>query len=108
MPNIVHRIGTSKTSVKKMYDSIATIEGLSKWWTPHVSGESKIGGILHFRFSKGGPDFEVVSLESPKKVEWRCIQGPKEWLDTHIAFNISEEFGETVLQFKHSGWREEV
>ena len=108
MPNIIHRIGTDKATVKQMYDAVSTVEGLANWWTKKVSGESEIGGILQFRFSKGGPDFEVIELQPLKKVEWKCVQGPKEWVDTHIEFNISRENEETVLLFKHGGWREEV
>jgi uncharacterized protein YndB with AHSA1/START domain len=108
MPNIIHRIGTEKATVKQMYDAISTAEGLAAWWTKNVSGESKVGNVLHFHFSKGGPDFQVLELQPNKKVEWKCIQGPKEWVDTHIEFYISEQDGETILLFKHSGWREEV
>ena len=108
MPNIIHRIGTDKAGVRQMYDAVSTTEGLANWWTKKVSGESKIGSILQFRFSKGGPDFEVIDLQPLKKVEWKCVQGPKEWIDTHIEFNISRENEETVLLFKHGGWREEV
>ena len=108
MPNIVHRIGTDKATVQQLYNAVSTIEGLSNWWTTNVTGESKIGGIIQFRFSKGGPDFEVINLELLKRVEWKCVQGPKEWIDTHIEFYISTENDETVLLFKHCGWREEV
>ena len=108
MPNIIHRIGTGKATVKQMYETVSIVEGLANWWTKKVSGESKSGGILQFRFSKGGPDFEVIDLQPLKKVEWKCVQGPKEWVDTHIEFNISKENEETVLLFKHGGWREEV
>ncbi len=108
MPNILHRIGTGKATVQQMYDAISTIKGLSGWWTTKVEGEIKIGGILQFRFSKGGPDFEIIDLQPLKKAEWKCVQGPKEWVDTHIEFNISKENEETVLLFKHGGWREEV
>lgn len=108
MPNIIHRIGTEKTTVQQLYNAVSGIEGLSKWWTKNISGESKVGSIIQFRFSKGGPDFEVVELNPLKKVEWKCVQGPKEWIDTHIEFSILKENEEIVLLFKHSGWREEV
>ena len=108
MPNIVHRIGTQKATVQQMYEAVATVEGLSSWWTTNVNGETKIGDILQFRFSKGGPDFKIIDLQPMKRVEWKCIQGPREWIDTHIEFNISHVDKETILLFKHSGWREEV
>jgi Activator of Hsp90 ATPase homolog 1-like protein len=108
MPNIIHRIGTEKATTQQLYEVVATAEGLRKWWTIHVNGEAKVGNILQFRFPKGGPDFEVLELTPIEKVEWKCVQGPKEWIDTHIEFNILNDSGETVLMFKHSGWREEV
>ncbi len=108
MPNIIHRIGSNKTTVQQLYDSISSITGLSNWWTKNVSGESKIGSVIQFRFSKGGPDFEVIDMQNLKRVEWKCVQGPKEWIDTHIEFDILNEQDEIILLFKHSGWREEV
>jgi len=108
MPNIIHRIGTTKATPDQMYNAVTTIEGLSGWWTLNSKGDPGIGGVIQFRFSKGGPDFQVIDAEPFKRVEWRCIQGPKEWIDTHIEFDISDENGETVLLFKHGRWREEV
>ena len=75
-----------------------------------IISESEIGGIIQFRFSKGSPDFnfEVIDLQSLKTVEWKCLHGPKERINTHFGFNSSIENEETVLLFKHSGCREEV
>jgi hypothetical protein len=107
MPNILHRIGTNKATEKQLFNAVATTEGLANWWTTKVSGKSEIGGVLKFRFGKGGPDFKIIDLQPLKKVEWKCVQGPKDWLDTHIEFNILKEKGEKVLLFRHGGWREE-
>jgi len=62
MPNIIHRIGTEKTTVQQLYNAVSSIKGLTSWWTKNISGESKVGSIIQFRFSKGGPDFEVIDL----------------------------------------------
>ncbi len=108
MPNIVHRIGSFKVTPQEIYDAVSTVAGLARWWTTNITGESKIGNRVHFQFSKGGPDFEVIDLVPNKRVEWKCVQGPKEWIDTHIEFDIRTEEKETILVFKHSRWREEV
>ena len=108
MPNIIHRIGTDKATIKQVYDAISTVDGLASWWTTNILGESKVGSTIQFLFPNEGPDFVVMDLQPPTKVEWKCIQGPKEWIDTHIKFNISDENDEIVLLFKHCGWREEV
>jgi uncharacterized protein YndB with AHSA1/START domain len=107
MPNIVHRIGIESSSPEEVYPSIATREGLATWWTETVLGESRVGGVLQFRFPNTGPDFEVLELAPNERVRWKCVVGPDEWLDTHIEFDLSVVDGETVVLFKHSGWREE-
>jgi len=108
MPNIIHRIGISNTTPTKVYNSIATIDGIRMWWTTSITGISKEDHVINFRFGEGGPDFKVIKLEPYKRVEWQCVAGPPEWIDTHIEFNIIEQKDEVVLIFKHSGWRKEV
>lgn len=108
MPNILHRIGTEQTTVAQMYEALSTIKGLASWWTTRISGESRMGGKLQFLFSGGGPEFEVIELKPQERVEWKCVNGPKEWIDTHIEFIVTKEDQETILLFRHCGWREEV
>jgi len=105
MLNIVHRIGISNTTLKEVYNAIATREGIASWWTTEVHGTSEVGKVLEFRFGQGGPHFEVLKLVPMKMVEWKCVSGPPEWMDTHIEFNISKQDDEIVLLFKHSGWK---
>lgn len=74
MPNIVHRIGTSNTTHEKLYDAIATIEGLKSWWTINVDGKSEEGEILKFRFGRGSPDFQVIPLKQNEKDRRKFLQ----------------------------------
>ena len=108
MPNIVHRIGMEKASPEQVYRSVATREGLASWWTEKVTGDSKVGNVLQFRFETGGSDFEVLELTPPKRVRWKCVAGPEQWVDTRVYFDIIQEEGETILLFKHCGWRDET
>jgi hypothetical protein len=104
MPNILHRIGTEQATVAQMYGALSTIKGLTSWWTTQISGESKMGGKLQFLFSSGGPEFEVIDLNPGTRRVEMC-ERPKEWIDTHIEFTIAKEDQETVLLFRHCGWR---
>ena len=107
MPNIIHRIGMPNSTVEEVFQAVATPEGLASWWTTQVQGGKEEGDILEFRFGEGGPDFEIVKMEKNRRVEWKCLVGAPEWIDTHIEFEISELGEEIILLFKHSGWREE-
>ena len=89
MANILHRIGIPKTTLEAVYNLIATTRGIETWWTTNVVGESKIGNELQFIFGgEDGPIFKIIELEQNKKVLWKCIVGPPEWIETHIEFII--------------------
>jgi hypothetical protein len=68
----------------------------------------QLAQFFNLCFSDGGPAFEVIELTPPTKVIWKCVKGPDEWIDAQIYFDISNIDSETVLLFKHGGWREEV
>ena len=107
MPNIVHRIGI-ESSPEPVYEALATKAGVASWWTETVTGESKVGANLQFKFPDTGPEFKVLELSPNKQVRWECVAGPEDWLGTRIHFDISFNEGETTILFKHCGWREEL
>jgi len=109
MVDIRHRVGIA-TSPDRLYDSLATVEGLSRWWTTTVTGDAAPGGRLAFYFGHDEPGavMEVVSTTPGTQVVWRCVEGPAEWLDTTVSFDLVAAEGETVLRFAHAGWEEPV
>ena len=113
MVDIIHRIGI-KSSVAKVYKALSTIDGLAHWWTNDVEGDEKIGGKIEFTFrSKTGDEIgkmimEVQKLNDQKEVQWRCIDGPAEWIGTDITFQLSQQDDQTIMIFGHRNWREAV
>jgi uncharacterized protein YndB with AHSA1/START domain len=113
MPDIFHKVGI-KAPIAKVYNSLATAEGVKAWWTQEISGESKLGGTLIFFFRnddgsiKGEMHAEVMALAPNKRVQWLVKSGPKEWVGTTITFDLSEADGYTIVLFAHRKWREEV
>ena len=113
MVDIIHRVGI-KAPPAKVYEAVATVEGVAGWWTKDATGASKVGGNMTFRFhSPGGEqigkfDMEVLELIPGKKVRWRVKDGPKEWVGTDIDFSLSQEGDQTVVLFGHRNWREAV
>jgi uncharacterized protein YndB with AHSA1/START domain len=61
MPDILHKVGI-KSSPDNVYKALATVEGLSRWWTSDTRGESTVGGVAQFRFGDGGFDMKVLEL----------------------------------------------
>jgi uncharacterized protein YndB with AHSA1/START domain len=113
MDAIRHRVGIGAPA-SAVYEAIATAEGTRGWWTEDVvtNGGPGVGEELTFLF--GGPErsttMAITELVPASRVVWRCIQGPEEWIDTTLTFELqaNEATGETVVLFTHDGWREPV
>ncbi len=108
MPDILHRVAIKSASSHKVYEALSTIDGLSRWWTSTTEGESKLGGIIKFRFANGGFDMKVLELVPDKRVVWQVVDGPKDWVGTKIRFDLEQQGEWTAVMFKHEGWREPV
>ncbi|MDQ2814936.1 MAG: SRPBCC domain-containing protein [Actinomycetota bacterium] len=109
MADIRHRVGITAPA-GHVYRALATREGLSGWWTREVHGDSETGGKLEFFF--GGPEpaavMEVIDLVPDRRVAWRCVEGPDEWVGTTVTFDLSSSDGETAVLFSHAGWRDAI
>jgi uncharacterized protein YndB with AHSA1/START domain len=108
MPDILHKAGITSSSPAAVYKALTAIDGLSGWWTTTTEGESKIGGLLRFRFGNGGFDMKVLELDPARRVAWRVVDGPEEWLGTTVSFDLIQRDDWTIVLFKHAGWKEPV
>jgi uncharacterized protein YndB with AHSA1/START domain len=107
MPDILHTVGIRSSSPKDAYKALTTLEGLSGWWTGDTQGESKVGGVIRFRFGDhGGFDMKVTALDPARRVLWDVLDGPGEWIGTKIHFELRQEGDFTIVLFKHEGWKE--
>lgn len=112
MADILHKVGI-KSSLDKVYKALSTREGVAGWWTNHTEGESKVGGVLRFRFLDGGVEkgvitAKVLELHPATRVLWQVVDGPAEWIGTKIGFELKQEGEYIVVLFKHQGWKEPV
>jgi uncharacterized protein YndB with AHSA1/START domain len=105
MYDILHRVGI-KAAPRDVYDALTTPKGLAGWWTTTTDGDSKVGGILQFRFGdRGGFDMRVLDLVPARQVLWQVVDGPQDWIDTRVRFDLKQEDDYTIVLFKHEGWR---
>jgi uncharacterized protein YndB with AHSA1/START domain len=108
MVDILHRIGTT-TGPDKVYDALTTLDGLAAWWTIDTTGDTAPGGTIKFRFGEaGGFDMKVLDQRPNERLEWEVVDGPEEWIGTHVSFDLKQDDGYTIVLFKHEGWREPV
>jgi uncharacterized protein YndB with AHSA1/START domain len=107
MSDILHRVGI-KSSPDATYKALATRDGLAGWWTTNTQGESKVGGVLRFRFGAGGFDMKVLELQPGTHVLWQVVDGPPEWVGTKVRWDLKQEGDYTIVLFKHEDWKEPV
>lgn len=109
--DIVHRVGIQAPAAR-VYDALATVDGLAGWWTRHTTGDSTVGGQVRFRFHGpagdeiGGFGMDVLELTPGEAVRWRVKDGPPEWLGTDIEFRLVPQDRFTIVMFGHRRWRE--
>src|SRR3954466_5231400 len=91
MEAIRHRVGVH-APIADVYEAIATTEGVASWWTSKVTGTSEPGGEVAFWFGGDEPSavVSVTELTPSKRVAWQCIEGPDEWRDTTMTFDLKE------------------
>ncbi|MFI6388772.1 SRPBCC domain-containing protein [Nonomuraea sp. NPDC050540] len=105
MVDILHRVGI-KAPASEVYAALTTIGGLAGWWTT----DTKDGGdgVIAFRFGAGGFDMKVLELQPDKRVLWEVVEGPKEWIGTHVVWDLDRADDQTIILFRHEGWAEPV
>jgi uncharacterized protein YndB with AHSA1/START domain len=107
MVDIRHKVGVETTSPHDVYAALTTIDGLSGWWTNETAGDAAKGGVVKFRFGgKGGCDVAVLEAVPNERVLWQVVDGPSEWIDTKVAFDLEQVDGYTKVMFTHADWRE--
>jgi len=67
-----------------------------------------VGNIIKFRFGAGGFDMKVSGLNKPIHVVWEVAEGPEEWMDTTINWELKQDGDYIIVLFKHLNWKEPV
>ena len=87
------------------------ITRVSEWWTKSFKGGSrKVGDTFSVTFGKTFVDFRVTEFVPGNRIVWKVtdcslhwIQNKKEWKDTEIVWDVTEENGRTRIGMTHVG-----
>src|SRR5688500_16963055 len=90
MPNIRHELLIGAPA-EKIYGAITSKEGLSGWWTPGVNAKPELDSVARFPFGQDYfKEMKITELKPSRLVKWTCIKGEKEWVGTHLSFELVE------------------
>lgn len=108
MPDIVHEFNI-KATPQRVFEAIASQEGLSSWWTRDTEAQPQVGSVAVFGFDRRSLIFRMAieALDQPRRVAWHCVGDHEEWKDTRLTFELQAagQSDETLVRFKHMGWR---
>lgn len=112
MSDILHRVG-AVAPIDRVYEALATPTGVASWWSASTTGGTMTGQTMTVAFDRpdtgeriGAFDLTLEELVPHKRVAWRVIGGPPEWMGTLIGFDLKTEGDYTIVDFAHQGWAE--
>jgi uncharacterized protein YndB with AHSA1/START domain len=98
-------------SPRRVYEAIATADGVRSWWTDGSFAE-EVGGVGRLTFGHGWTELRIEKLVPDREVEWSCVgqdiahfDPTDEWVGTTIRFRLEPLDGgeRTHLEFVHEG-----
>jgi uncharacterized protein YndB with AHSA1/START domain len=99
---------TIQASSERVFDAIATLDGLRCWWTTVVTGSALPGGTLRFGFA--GLDEQIVmqvdAIRPLSAVTWSCVAHTRdnEWTGSVVRFGLAGRPPRACeLNFRHTG-----
>jgi uncharacterized protein YndB with AHSA1/START domain len=106
MPEI-RQLVTIDAPVGVIFMALTEQDGVTGWWTTDAVIKPVIGSIAGFRFGDQYHNtMRVVTLDTNKRIEWICLDGHPEWVDTSFTFELESREGSTVVRFIHGDWRD--
>lgn len=107
MPDIHHQFPISAPAAK-VFDAVATGEGLAQWWTLEASGDPREGGEYSLGF---GPEYHwraIVRRFAPgSEIEWEIVEADEDWPGTRVGIRLEDRGDSTLVHFRHVGWSED-
>lgn len=108
MPDILHYLKIDAVP-DRVFQAIATAEGIRHWWTRDADLDTEAGGSGEFRFydRKSITRVRIEELKPLTHIRWHvdsAVAGG--WSGTHLTFHLTPEGPGTVLRFAHQGFQE--
>lgn len=87
---------------QNVFEALTNQGLLTRWFAPQVIAVPVQGTIAAFAFEFDlNFKMELITLDKPKIVRWRCVDGYKEWLDSEVVFKLEQLNANTILRFEH-------
>ena len=104
MADILHDFPI-RASPARVFEVMVTPQGLDQWWTLRATGRPESDSEYQLWF---GPEYDwrarVTRLVTSEEFEWEMTRATDDWLGTRVGFRLTQEVGQTLVSFRHTGW----
>ncbi|HSS09623.1 MAG TPA: SRPBCC domain-containing protein [Acidimicrobiales bacterium] len=93
---------------ERVFDAIATLDGLRGWWTTIATGTAATRGQIRLGY-EGKDEFILMRVDEairPSALRWTCLTHTRfeDWNGTQVRFDLSEPTPDSCqLNFHHVG-----
>ncbi|MCH5598881.1 SRPBCC family protein [Niabella ginsengisoli] len=78
---------------------------MAGWWTPDTKAKPEVDSIARFGFEADYfKEMKITALKPYSRVEWICMKGYPDWINTTLTFELEPHQKGCVLLFHHDGW----
>ncbi len=93
---------------ERVWEAVSTTDALKSWWTDDSHSDAKLGGKAEFGFQNRAVVFtmETTLFDVNEFQEWRCLNGPDNWIGTNVSFELEPQDGKTHVRFEHRNLRD--
>jgi uncharacterized protein YndB with AHSA1/START domain len=110
----IHHELRIEAPVARVYDAIATADGISAWWDKQTPRQTDNGLVLEHNpgVEHGIVQLKVVDLVPLVRIEWECISThsptspASAWTGTHFTFELTSIGQQTKVDFLQTGYDE--
>ena len=104
MPAIIKEISIA-AAPERVFNALTQQEELAHWWTDDLSMKPEVGYLAEFRFATGFfLQFEIMELKANENITWVLRQGPPDWIETNVTWQLTPIQKGTTLFFMHDGF----
>ena len=97
---------------ERVYDGIATAEGIDGWFTTGATVDARPGGEIRFRWKEWGPDRvtcedggPIIEARRPERFVFQWQPDNVSYMTT-VEIDFEEVEGCTIIRLKESGYQD--
>jgi uncharacterized protein YndB with AHSA1/START domain len=98
----IHHVLDIDAGTDTIWSAITEADKLAGWWSTKLLTTSPVvGATIEFTFAGDfNPVMEITAIDTPRKLEWRCISGHEPWSNGTFRFELVPlDDGRTKLRF---------